>query len=103
MEAARLTRRSALSFLKTSGASDMALEWQQLSDSRRASYLQEYNSAGISLIVSTFGSTEKPTTAGTDPIAVANNIAAWVMKYGAQGVDVEYEVLFRSQSKLWRN
>ena len=47
---------------------------------------------GISLIVSTFGSTETPTTSGTDAVTVANNLASWVKQYDLQGVDIDYEV-----------
>lgn len=78
----------------TSGAADMALGWQELTDSERTSYLQEYNAAGISLIVSAFGSTDAPTSSGADPATVANNLASWVLEYGLQGVDVDYEVQF---------
>ena len=83
---------SALSFWLTSGAADMALGWQELTSSQRTSYLQEYNAAGISLIVSAFGSTDTPTTSGEDAVTVANNLASWVKQYGLQGVDVDYEV-----------
>lgn len=48
-----------------------------------------YNDAGIRLGVAVFGATDKPQTLGHDPIALANEIGAFVMKYGLQGVDVE--------------
>ena len=70
----------------------MALTWQQLTSSQRTTYLQEYNATGISLIVSIFGSTETPTTSGTDAVTVANNLASWVKQYDLQGVDIDYEV-----------
>jgi chitinase len=53
-----------------------------------------YNAAGIKLIVSAFGSTDAPTSAGADPVATANTMAAWVIKYGLDGIDVDYEVMF---------
>lgn len=71
----------------------MALAWEQLSPSKRASILKEYNDAGIDLIVSTFGGTEGPTTSGADAVTVANDLAKWVKLYGLQGIDVDYEVL----------
>ncbi|KAG8215631.1 hypothetical protein J3R82DRAFT_7500 [Butyriboletus roseoflavus] len=70
----------------------MAQGWVQLTDSQRASYLQEYNAAGISLIVSAFGSTDTPTTSGMNYLTTANDLAAWVVQYSLQGVDVDYEV-----------
>lgn len=73
----------------------MALGWQELTDSERTSYLQEYNAAGISLTVSAFGSTDAPTSSGTDPVTIADNLASWVLQYGLQGVDIDYEVLLR--------
>ncbi|KAH0835491.1 hypothetical protein J3R83DRAFT_9158 [Lanmaoa asiatica] len=75
----------ALAFWVTSGAADMALGWQELTDSERTSYLQEYNAAGISLIVSAFGSTDAPTSSGTNAATVASNLASWVLEYGLQG------------------
>ncbi|KAG9312386.1 glycoside hydrolase family 18 protein [Chiua virens] len=75
----------ALSFWLTSGAADMALTWQDLSHSQRQKYVQEYNAAGISLIVSAFGETEAPTTNGHDPVDIANKLSSWVFQYGLQG------------------
>jgi len=83
---------SALSFLLIEGAFDKAEEWTQLSASDRATIKSQYNAAGISLIVSLFGSTDAPTSTGADPIATANTMAAWVIQYGLDGVDVDYEV-----------
>ena len=76
----------------------MALSWEQLTSSQRTTYLQEYDAAGISLIVSAFGSTETPTTLGTDAATVADNLASWVKQYDLQGVDVDYEVQLRVTS-----
>lgn len=91
---AQLTSPSALSFwMSAEGAVDMALGWQDLTASERTTYLQEYNAAGISLIVSAFGSSDTPTTSGTNPVTVANNLASWILEYGLQGVDIDYEVL----------
>lgn len=81
----------ALSFLEAYGAADQAQEWAALTASQRSSILSEYEAAGISLIVSLFGSTETPTSSGYDPIGTANTMAAWVIQYGLQGVDVDYE------------
>ena len=75
-----------------SGSVDEAQNWQELTASQRSQYVQEYNAAGISLIVSAFGSTETPTSSGVDAVAAADTMAAWVIQYGVNGIDVDYEV-----------
>ena len=42
-------------------------------------------------MVSAFGSTDAPTSEGADPIATANTMAQWVIDYGLDGIDVDYE------------
>ncbi|KAJ3795228.1 glycoside hydrolase family 18 protein [Lentinula aff. detonsa] len=81
----------ALSFLLVAGAFDQAQAWTQLTPTRRATIKAEYAAAGIKLIVSLFGSTDAPTSNGADPIATANTMADWVIQYGLDGVDVDYE------------
>lgn len=80
-----------LSFLLTSGAADQALEWQSISASDRSAIKSQYATAGIKLLVSAFGATEAPTSTGSNPVTVANTMAAWVKKYGLDGIDVDYE------------
>jgi chitinase len=41
-------------------------------------------------MVSAFGSEDVPT--GADPTSTANTMAAWVKKWGMDGIDVDYEV-----------
>ncbi|KAF8825698.1 hypothetical protein HHX47_DHR6000049 [Lentinula edodes] len=81
----------AMSFLLLEGAFDKAEEWTQLTAAERATIKAEYAAAGISLVVAVFGSTDVPTTTGADPIATANTMAAWVIEYGLDGIDVDYE------------
>ncbi|KAJ3907135.1 glycoside hydrolase [Lentinula edodes] len=81
----------ALAFLLVAGAFDQAAEWTQLTSAQRATIKAQYAAAGIKLIVSVFGSTDAPTTNGADPIATADTMAAWVIQYGLDGVDVDYE------------
>jgi chitinase len=81
----------ALSFLLVAGAFDKAQEWTQLSAAERARIKAQYEAAGIKLIVSLFGSTDAPTTEGADPIDTANTMADWVIEFGLDGVDVDYE------------
>ncbi|KAJ4474881.1 putative chitinase [Lentinula aciculospora] len=80
-----------MSFLLSSGAADMAMAWQTLSASQRSTIKQQYQAAGIKLLVSAFGSTETPTTSGMDATQVASQMAAWVKQYGVDGIDVDYE------------
>lgn len=51
----------------------------------------EYANAGISIIASAFGETEKPTTA--DPVSTATQFAQFVLDTGLDGIDVDYEDL----------
>ncbi|KAG1860708.1 glycoside hydrolase family 18 protein [Suillus subalutaceus] len=81
----------ALSFWLISGPADQAEEWTLIDNATRASYLTSYHDAGISLIVSAFGSTDAPTTEGYDPTTIANDLAAFVLEYDLDGVDIDYE------------
>ncbi|KAF7980246.1 hypothetical protein HWV62_38975 [Athelia sp. TMB] len=81
----------ALSFWLLSGPADQAINWAQLTSDQKSSIKSAYNAAGISLIVSAFGSTDEPTTSGADPTATAQSLASWVIAQGLDGVDVDYE------------
>lgn len=81
------------------GPFDKALEWTQLSPAQRSSIKSQYSSAGISLIVSAFGSTDVPTTSGADPIQTANSMAAFVKQFELDGIDVDYEVSHRGEKR----
>ena len=59
---------------------------------------KKYSDAGIKLIVSAFGGTDKPTTLGADATKTADAIANWVKTYDLDGVDVDYEVSCNHQS-----
>lgn len=50
-----------------------------------------YNDKGIKLLVSVFGATEFPTSAGKDPIETANKLAQFVLKNNLDGVDIDWE------------
>lgn len=82
---------SLLSFLLIEGAWDNAEVWTALTADQRTSIKSEYAAAGISLMVSAFGSTDVPTTSGVDPVAIANTMSAWVKQYDLDGIDVDYE------------
>ncbi|KAG7445582.1 glycoside hydrolase family 18 protein [Guyanagaster necrorhizus] len=80
-----------LSFLLTEGAWDKAYEWTTLTADERTAIKSEYAAAGIKLLVSAFGSTDIPTTSGVNPNTTAATMAAWVIEYGLDGIDVDYE------------
>ena len=64
-----------------------------LTASQRSIIKSAYSAAGISLIVSAFGSTDKPTSSGADPTSTAQRLADFVSHYDLDGVDVDYEDL----------
>ncbi|KZS88861.1 glycoside hydrolase family 18 protein [Sistotremastrum niveocremeum HHB9708] len=80
-----------LSFYILSGPADQVQEFAALDANTRAQVISEYHAAGISLMMSAFGETEKPTTKGADPVGLALKIANFVKEYGLDGVDVDYE------------
>ncbi|KIK62369.1 carbohydrate-binding module family 5 protein [Collybiopsis luxurians FD-317 M1] len=79
-----------LAFLTTFNADNYGI-WVSLTDAERAAVKAEYAAAGIKLCVSAFGSTEEPTNAGLDPVSLANTVAAAVIQFDLDGVDVDYE------------
>ncbi|KAI9060303.1 glycoside hydrolase family 18 protein [Trametes sanguinea] len=79
----------ALSFLLVTGATDQAAAWEELDNTTRQTFKEEYNQAGISIIVSAFGSTDLPTRA--DPVGTADTMAQWVLDHELDGIDVDYE------------
>ncbi|SJL03805.1 related to Chitinase A precursor [Armillaria ostoyae] len=81
----------ALSFLLVSGAFDKAEEWTQLTAAQRSTIKAQYAAAGIKLIVSVFGSTDKPTSSGANATTTAITMAEWVKRYNLDGIDVDYE------------
>ncbi|KAG1822394.1 hypothetical protein EV424DRAFT_1346603 [Suillus variegatus] len=81
-------------FWLVSGPTDQAEEWTLLDDTTRASIKASYENAGISLIVSAFGSTDVPTTDGYDPTILANSLADYVLEYDIDGVDVDYADIY---------
>jgi len=62
-----------------------------MSDAQRSITKSQYAAAGISLLVSAFGSSDTPTTWRTDPVDTANTMAAWVKQYQLDGIDIDYE------------
>ncbi|KZP29176.1 glycoside hydrolase family 18 protein [Athelia psychrophila] len=57
------------------------------------SLIPSYHAAGISTIVSAFGSTETLPSSGIDSTLSAQKLAAWVKEYDLDGVGVDLEDL----------
>lgn len=66
--------------------------WTALTAAQRSTIKSQYAAAGIKIGVSAFGSTDVPTSSGYNPVTVANDLAAWVIQYDLDGVDIDYEV-----------
>ena len=73
------------------GPVDQAQKWASLDAATRTSVKSAYSTAGIAMMVSAFGSTDTPASSGADPVGTANTMAAWVKKYGLDGLDVDFE------------
>ena len=82
-----------LSFLTLTGALDQALAYANLPAAQKSAKKAEYAQAGINIIVTAFGETDKPPTQGADPVATANTMAQFVTTNALDGIDVDYEDL----------
>ena len=80
---------SNIAFLLSSGPADQVAKWAALPADQRQQLKQQYNGAGVSLVVSAFGETDHPTS--LDPATVANNLAQFVLNNDLDGIDVDYE------------
>ncbi|KAF9509607.1 glycoside hydrolase family 18 protein [Hydnum rufescens UP504] len=80
-----------LSFLLLRGPVDQATQWASLSSDTQISTKNKYAAAGIKLMVSAFGATDTPASAGADPTRTANSMASWVKKNHLDGIDVDFE------------
>ncbi|KAF9077607.1 glycoside hydrolase superfamily [Rhodocollybia butyracea] len=80
-----------MSFLLSTGAADMAHNWAIMGKDAQSAIKDKYKAAGIKLLVSAFGSTEKPTTSGTNPTELAQTMATWVKENQVDGIDIDWE------------
>jgi len=93
-----------LAFWLTSGSADAALLWANAytyvssdnpwggsTSAVQAAWRKLYNNAGIKVLVSAFGATEFPTSAGVDPVACGNSLAEFVLNNNLDGVDLDWE------------
>lgn len=60
-------------------------------DAARQILKTKYNDAGIKLMISAFGGTFHPTSAGFDPTTCANELGDFVLSRNLDGVDIDYE------------
>ncbi|KAH9920847.1 chitinase [Epithele typhae] len=80
-----------LAFLLSDGPHDQAAAWAATDPATRAALKAQYNAAGVALVVSAFGATELPTSAGADPAALAAQMAQFVKQTDLDGIDVDWE------------
>lgn len=52
---------------------------------------KKYNDNGVKILISAFGATEFPTTAGVDPVDCANKLGNFVLENNLDGVDIDWE------------
>lgn len=94
----------AFAFWMSGGPADIALIWanpvkyfgaeSQFGKTNQEIQLnlkKKYNDAGIKVMISAFGATEFPTTAGKDPVATAKSLGNFVLANHLDGVDIDWE------------
>ncbi|KAI0742905.1 glycoside hydrolase [Daedaleopsis nitida] len=80
-----------LAFLLSDGPHDQVANWAALDPAHRKQLKQQYNQAGVSVVVSAFGETELPTTKGLDPATLANSMGQFVLNTDLDGIDIDWE------------
>ena len=90
----------ALAFWLSYGPADVAQAWANAgtyfswisNDTQvvQKKFKKAFNNAGKKIVISAFGSTQFPTTAGSDPILIANKLADFVLGNNFDGVDVNW-------------
>jgi len=65
--------------------------WGGSTSAVQKAWVNAYHAAGIKVIVSAFGSTEFPTSAGIDPIDCGTKLANFVKQNNLDGVDLDWE------------
>lgn len=94
----------ALAFWSSSGPLDIVNIWADpvkffgpdsvfgsTKDQIQKNLKKKYNDNGVKILISAFGATEFPTTAGTDPVACAQKLGAFVSQNNLDGVDIDWE------------
>eukprot|EP00727_Mastigamoeba_balamuthi_P013607 m51a1_g887 hypothetical protein (497) ;mRNA; f:2830-4592 len=65
--------------------------WGQTNDAVQKAWADAFHKAGKLIMVSAFGATDFPTSAGKDPVQVAQALAEFVNKNNLDGVDLDWE------------
>lgn len=75
------------------GPQDNAAQWTRATDEERRRHKKQYNDAGIKLMVSAFGATDRPQSGPGlgNATKTANRLADFVLSHQLDGVDVDYE------------
>ena len=82
-----------MSFLTLPVPLDQSSAYANLPSDQKSAKKAEYAAAGINIVASAFGETDKPTTSGADPVGTANTMAQFVIANQLDGIDVDYEDL----------
>lgn len=80
-----------LAFWMSHAVADNAQNWASIDPATQATL--KSGMGNTKLMVSAFGATEQPFSAGDDPAATAASLAAWVKAQNMDGVDVDFEDL----------
>ncbi|PIL29812.1 hypothetical protein GSI_08018 [Ganoderma sinense ZZ0214-1] len=80
-----------LAFLLTTGPADQVHNWANLDATKRQQLKQQYNEAGVSIVASAFGEKDLPTSAGQNPVTLANTMGQFVLNNDLDGIDVDWE------------
>lgn len=73
------------------GPTDHAKMWTEMSTSERKKIMKEYQDKGIKIMLGAMGDQDQPTSKKFNPKTSAEKLAAFVKKYGFDGVDIDYE------------
>lgn len=65
--------------------------WGSTTDAIQKAWISLYHANGIRVCISAFGATDNPTSQGTDPVTIANQLAAFVLNNNLDGVDLDWE------------
>jgi len=65
--------------------------WGNTSSQVQKALLDRYHSKNVKLLVSCFGATDFPTSAGADPVETGKSIANFVIQNQLDGVDLDWE------------
>ena len=65
--------------------------WGQTNDQIQKTLVAAYHSKGIKVLISAFGATEFPSSAGADPVVTCTKLAQWAKNNNLDGIDLDWE------------